>query len=59
VEGAIHAIDPALPGFGERSLEASIATRLFRQRMGGSLLGVFGGSPAVGGDRSLCRLAIT
>jgi predicted permease len=43
VEGAIHAINPALPVYGERSLEQSISVAYFGQRMGGSLLGVFGG----------------
>jgi putative ABC transport system permease protein len=42
VESAIHAVDPALPVFGARPLEASTATAYFGQRMGGSLLGVFG-----------------
>jgi ABC-type antimicrobial peptide transport system permease subunit len=42
VEDAIHTVDPALPVFGERTLEESISTAYFGQRMGGSLLGVFG-----------------
>ena len=43
VEAAIHAVDPALPVFGVRPLEVSISAAYFAQRMGGSLLGVFGG----------------
>ena len=43
VEAAIHAVDPALPVFGFRPLEVSISAAYFAQRMGGSLLGVFGG----------------
>ena len=43
VEEAIHAVNPALPVYGERSLEQSISVAYFGQRMGGSLLGVFGG----------------
>ncbi len=42
VEGAVHAVNPALPVFGERSLDQSISVAYFGQRMGGSLLGVFG-----------------
>ena len=42
VETAIHSVDPALPVFGARPLEVSIATAYFPQKMGGSLLGVFG-----------------
>lgn len=43
VEAAIHAVDPTVPVYGERTLETSISTAYFGQRMGGSLLGVFGG----------------
>src|SRR6185369_7426132 len=43
VEAAVHDVDPTLPVFGERSLESSISTAYFGQRMGGSLLGIFGG----------------
>ena len=43
VEAAIHAVDPAVPVFGQRALESSISAAYFGQRMGGSLLGVFGG----------------
>ncbi len=42
VEGAIHTVDPALPVYGVRPLESSIATAYFAQKMGGSLLGLFG-----------------
>jgi macrolide transport system ATP-binding/permease protein len=42
VEDAIHTVDPTLPVFGERSLETSINVAYIGQRMGGSLLGVFG-----------------
>jgi predicted permease len=42
VESAIHAVDPQLPIYGQRSLETSIGTAYFGQRMGGSLLGAFG-----------------
>ena len=42
VEDAIHVVNPALPVYGERSLEQSISVAYFGQRMGGSLLGVFG-----------------
>ena len=43
VEAAIHGVDPAVPVFGERALATSISAAYFGQRMGGSLLGVFGG----------------
>lgn len=43
VEGAIHAVDPALPVHGVRPLDASIATAYFAQKMGGSMMGLFGG----------------
>ena len=43
VEAAIHGVDPTLPVYGERTLETSISTAYFGQRMGGSLLGIFGG----------------
>ncbi|HYL34560.1 MAG TPA: ABC transporter permease [Bryobacteraceae bacterium] len=43
VEDAIHAVNPALPVYGQRSLEQSISVAYFGQSMGGSLLGVFGG----------------
>jgi hypothetical protein len=39
VEAAIHGVDPTLPVYGERTLETSISTAYFSQRMGGSLLG--------------------
>jgi predicted permease len=42
VEEAIHGVNPALPVYGQRSLEQSISVAYFGQRMGGSLLGVFG-----------------
>jgi putative ABC transport system permease protein len=42
VEDAIHEVNPALPVFGQRSLEQSISVAYFGQNMGGSLLGVFG-----------------
>jgi len=42
VEDAIHGVNPALPVYGRRSLEQSISVAYFGQRMGGSLLGVFG-----------------
>jgi putative ABC transport system permease protein len=42
VEDTIHTVDPALPVFAQRSLEQSISVAYFAQRMGGSLLGVFG-----------------
>jgi ABC-type antimicrobial peptide transport system permease subunit len=42
VEDAIHAVNPALPVYGRRSLEESISVAYFGERMGGSLLGVFG-----------------
>ena len=42
VEEAIHAVDAALPVYAVRPLEISIATAYFAQKMGGSLLGLFG-----------------
>ncbi len=42
VEDAIHVVNPALPVYGKRSLEQSISVAYFGQRMGGSLLSVFG-----------------
>jgi predicted permease len=42
VQGAVRAVDPALPVFGVRDLQTAIAVAYFGQRMGGSLLGFFG-----------------
>lgn len=42
VEREIHAVDPALPVYGLRSLEDSISAASIVQRMGGTMLGFFG-----------------
>jgi predicted permease len=42
VEEVIHSVDPLLPVYGERTLEASISASFFGQRIGGSFLGFFG-----------------
>lgn len=42
VRSAVQAIDPALPVFATRTLEAHISAASFQQRMAGSLLAVFG-----------------
>jgi macrolide transport system ATP-binding/permease protein len=43
VEKEIHTLDPAIPVFGIRALEDSISVAYLPQRMGGWLLGFFGG----------------
>ena len=42
LRGAIRALDPQLPVFGIRTLEDHTSAATFAQRLGGSLLGVFG-----------------
>ncbi|MBZ5609384.1 MAG: ABC transporter permease [Acidobacteriia bacterium] len=42
VEDAVHSVDPAMPVYGVRPLEAAISASYFGQRMGGSFLGLFG-----------------
>ncbi|HLJ44610.1 MAG TPA: ABC transporter permease [Bryobacteraceae bacterium] len=41
-EDAIHTVDPTLPVFNVRTLQSAISASYFGQRMGGSLIGVFG-----------------
>ena len=42
VEEAIHQVDPALPVYAVRPLQAAISASYFGQKIGGSFLGLFG-----------------